>query len=140
MCTDDAEYFEINDEDDDENLLEEDDELFNALLKIIDENLPDNFIGKNNGMRYKTVMRAVEKLQKLVLEDDPDALFTCEPDPLLGTSLGVDIETVLFSISKMKEFCKILSLASSIEAMPLINGKVRVSITFDDVWKIIGAF
>ena len=109
-----------------------DDEPLNELLNILG-NIPKNVATMLNVPGCVKEMQSIAQIVKLVKVDFPDAEVTVEFDGLTGTSLLLTIVTEGVNIYKIKDFCDAVSVASTMDVVPLSDEKVQVGFTYEKI-------
>lgn len=110
----------------------ETDEALSELLGIFG-NIPKNVVTMLNVPGYVKAMRSITQIVKFVKVDFPDADVTVSFDDLTGTSLLLTIVTDGVNIYKIKEFCDAISVASTMDIVPLSGEKVQVGFTYEKI-------
>lgn len=110
----------------------ETDEALNELLGILG-NIPKNVVTMLNVPGYVKAIRSITQIVKFVKVDFPDAEATVEFDGLTGTSLLLTIVTDGVNVYKIKEFCDAVSVASTMDIVPLSDEKVQVGFTYEKI-------
>lgn len=104
------------------------DELMEMLGKI-----PKNTVTMLNVPIYKEAVRSANQIVKMIKEDYPDAEVTLEFDGLTGTSLLLTVVSDGANIYAVKDFCSALSAASTMDIVPLNDGKAQIGFTYRKV-------
>lgn len=104
------------------------------LLEYYVEHMPQNVYLVKNKDRYPLVEQAAREIADMALTCDEDAKIEIYPDDLTGSILCLKITADLFVIDMIDKFCESLKLASTFEACALTDGRVSVSMTFQDAW------
>lgn len=98
--------------------------------------LPKPTVQLLNIQRYRKMMEAAARLQKLVAETTPEGSMDIEIDQ--NFSLGsISIELPELSVLHPRAFSQVILEADNFEIYPLTNGNVRLDITFQRVLKPI---
>ena len=98
--------------------------------------LPKPTVQLLNIQRYRKMMEAAARLQKLVAETTPEGSMDIEIDQ--DFSLGsISIELPELSVLHPRAFSQVILEADNFEIYPLTNGNVRLDITFQRVLKPI---
>lgn len=87
--------------------------------------------------KLASAMKTIDYVESIVKEEDPDASIEVHFDPLLGTSLGVEIITTNVAIRNAPEFCMMAKNVDVIGIEPRVDDKVIFSLLFNDVKKPI---
>lgn len=105
-----------------------------VLVEFLRENLPDTIYLKTNFARYNEAVEAMRAISDIALDTDDKSRIKAEPDPLLGTSLGLQIKTSIFIVDEMDKFIDALKKADSFEAVALTDGAVEINVGFNNVF------
>lgn len=110
----------------------ETDEALNELMSLLGR-IPKNAVTMLNVPRYTEAVRSICQIVKFVKVDFPDAEATVEFDGLTGTSLLLTIVTDGVNVYKIKEFCDAVSVASTMDIVPLSDEKVQIGFTYEKI-------
>lgn len=98
--------------------------------------LPKPAVQLLNVQRYRKMMEAAARLQKLVAETTPEGSMNIEIDQ--DFNLGsISIELPELSVQHPRAFSQVIHEADNFEIYPLTNGNVRLDITFQRILKPI---
>ena len=98
--------------------------------------LPKPTVQLLNIQRYRKMMEAAARLQKLVAETTPEGSMDIEIDQ--DFNLGsISIELPELSVLHPRAFSQVILEADNFEIYPLTNGNVRLDITFQRILKPI---
>ena len=111
------------------DLFQESEDAIDQLLDLIG-NIPQNVVTMLNIPKYAEAVRSISKIVKFVKEDFPDAKASVEFDGLTGTTLILTIITDGMNVCAVKDFCEALSVASTMDVVPLDDGKVQIGFTY----------
>ena len=102
---------------------------------------PETIYLVKNKARYTEVMDAIRTICDFAIESNPEGTLLTMPtgDPLLGTSMIVEITSNLVVFEDMKKFCSALSKADNFEIRTTSNNKAFIGIVFADVYEIASA-
>ena len=92
-----------------------------------------------NKARYAEVMDAIRTICGFAtdgLNKDGTTFSMPHPDPLLGTSLILEITCDLLVFEDTQKFCAALSKADNFEVRTTNKGKVFIGIVFQDVYDL----
>lgn len=107
----------------------ETDEMLDELLTLLG-NIPKNTVTMLNIPKYSHAIHSISQIVKFVKEDFPEAEASICFDGLTGTTLILTIVTEGMNIYAVKDFCKALSVASTMDVVPLDNGKVQIGFAY----------
>ena len=111
---------------------EEDEETFaviDALIELIKKQ-PVPPLKYPNIIKYRAMMRSAEKLQALLKDEGVDVKII--PEFNIGS---ISVELSDLSVDLTHEFADIIAGADKFEIYPLLNGNIRLDITFQSVLK-----
>ena len=111
---------------------EEDEEVFeviDALIELIKKQ-PVPPLKYPNIVKYRAMMRSAEKLQALLKDDCVDVKII--PEFNIGS---ISVELPELSVDLTQAFADIIVGADNFEIYPLVNGNIRLDITFQSVLK-----
>lgn len=111
---------------------EEDEEVFeviDALIELI-KRQPVPPLKYPNIMKYRAMMRSAEKLQALLKDEGVNVEIT--PEFNIGS---ISVELPELSVELTQAFADIIAGADNFEIYPLLNGNIRLDITFQSVLK-----
>lgn len=107
----------------------ENDEILDELMALLGS-IPKDTVTMLDIPKYADAIRSVMQIVKFVKEDFPDAEVDLEFDALTGTTLLLTIITEGVNIYSIEEFCRALSVASTMDIVPLEDGKVQIGFTY----------
>ena len=108
-----------------------DEATLDALLDCI-RHLPKPSIKLLNFERYLEMLECADNLQKLLFETHTDATLTTELEH--GFNLGcISVELPELTIPHPQSFAGVVSKADNFEIYPLVDGRLRLDITFYNV-------
>ena len=110
----------------------ENDEMLDELMALLG-NIPKNTVTRLNIPKYADAIRSITQIVKFVKEDFPEAETSIDFDELTGRTLILTIITEGVNIYAIKDFCEALSVASTMDIVPLNDGKVQVGFTYRKV-------
>lgn len=85
-----------------------------------------------NMKKYKTMLKAAMLLKITIAEDAVE--FEATVDVIESFNAGVvSAELDEMTIYHPKRFASIISMADNVEIYPLINGKIQLTLTYQDV-------
>lgn len=99
-------------------------------LRGILSKLPKNTVTMLNMPKYTEAMRSVMQIIKFVRKDFPDAEVDLKFDEWTGTTLILTIVAEGMNIYAVKEFCEAISVASTMDVVPLDDGKIQIGFTY----------
>ena len=105
-----------------------------ALLDAYVTLMPKTAYLMLNKERYDEATAAIKEICEMAQLYDKDAKFDIHKDDLVGTSLNLSITSDLFVIDMIDKFCDSLRVANTFEVNPLTNGKISISMTFQNVY------
>lgn len=103
-----------------------------SLLEML-RRIPKEAVMAIDLQKFSVVKTSIEALVRIIAKDYPDATFKIEYDPLLGTSLALIVETDGVNVYDTKELCRAIAPVATIDAEPLLNGKIRISFAYSNV-------
>lgn len=115
-----------------DNIAPENDEILDELMALLGS-VPKNAVTMLNIPKYADAIRSVTQIVKFVKEDFPEAEAKIDFDELTGTTLLLTIITEGVNIYAIKDFCEALSSASTMDIVPLNDGRVQVGFTYRKV-------
>lgn len=110
----------------------ENDEVLESLMQLL-KRIPKNTITMLNIPKYAAVLTSVNQIVKHVKADYPDAEASLEFDGLTGTTLILTIVADGMNIYDIKNFCSALSVANTMDVIPLEDEKIQIGFTYHDV-------
>lgn len=110
-----------------------------AILEYMKEVFPKKPLTlQSRTHRKKEAEEAIQALIDYVKETDKELEVKISPDPLVGTSLGVDIKCQCAVFDNLDRLIGILLKASSIDFTPTTDGKLLIGVNFNHAAKITG--
>lgn len=104
---------------------------FEALVEYI-KCLPKATVKMINPPRYRLLMRTASQLTDLLRRTEPEGELNIEIDDTLNLgSISVELESL--TIEEPLTFADVIYKADNFEIYPLVNGKIRLDITFHGV-------
>jgi hypothetical protein len=113
---------------DDENLGEID-----ALIELLREKMPKQWITVLNIPRYLEAMNSVESIVRIVKEDCPNAEVRVYFDELIGTALCLSIVADVVNVYHLGAFCRAVAPATTMEVIPRIDERLEMGFTYQGV-------
>ena len=110
----------------------ETDAALSELIRLL-KKIPKNAVTMLNVPKYAEVIRSANQIVKFVKEDYPDVEASLEFDELTGTTLLLTIVSDGVNIYAIKDFCKALSVASTMDVIPLSDGRIQIGFTYNEV-------
>ena len=108
------------------------DEMLEELMSLLGS-IPKNTVTMLNIPKYADAIRSITQIVKFVKEDFSEAEANVAFDELTGTTLILTIVTEGVNIYAIKDFCSALSAASTMDIVPLNDGKVQIGFTYRKV-------
>lgn len=106
-----------------------------GLMNFIEE-LPQAKLKVLNLERYKTMMEVVAKLTAILRENNPEGEITIDVNEKFNLgSISVELDSL--TITSPVKFAEHIRRSDNFEVYPLVNGNVRLDITFQRVLKSI---
>lgn len=105
------------------------DEMLEELMALLG-GIPKNTVTMLNIPKYADAIRSITQIVKFIKEDFPDAEADVAFDELTGTTLILTMITEGVNIYAIKDFCSALSVASTMDIVPLNDGKVQIGFTY----------
>ena len=110
-------------------------DLLELLNDLYQRYMPETVYLVKNQPRHEQAMRTIEALIDRIAHEDDAADFNVKKDELIGTSIALEVTTVCFSTVNLAALCDLLQQADSLDVTPLVDGRVRLTIGFDNVYK-----
>lgn len=110
----------------------ETDAALNELMGVLGK-IPKNTVTMLNSHRYGEAIRSANQIIKFVKADYPDAEVTLEFDGLTGTSLLLTIVSYGVNIYTIKDFCKAIEPANTMDVIPRLDEKLEIGFTYKNV-------
>lgn len=97
--------------------------------------MPETVYLVKNHPRYEEATRTIWGLIAYFSQEDDTAEFSISKDELIGTSLALNVITDSFCLTDIPKPCGFLNQADSIDIIPLVDSRVRLTIGFNDAYK-----
>jgi len=85
-----------------------------------------------NEVRWKQVRKAFNSICEFFRESDSDARIEFKIESI-GTVASVWIKTDSISIMDIPAFIEVIKVANNLSIDPLLNGKIKIAMTFADI-------
>lgn len=108
------------------------DEMLQELMSLLGS-IPKNTVTMLDIPKYADAIRSITQIIKFVKEDFPEAEANIAFDELTGTTLILTIVTEGVNVYAVKDFCSALSVASTMDIVPLNDGKVQIGFAYRKV-------
>lgn len=106
---------------------------FDALVDYI-KCLPKATVKMINPSQYRLLMRTASQLTDLLRRNEPEGELNIEIDDTLNLgSISVELDSL--TVEEPLAFADVIYKADNFEIYPLVNGKIRLDITFQGVLK-----
>ncbi len=110
-------------------------DLFELLNDLYQRYMPETVYLVKNQPRHEEAMRSLWRLISFVTQEDETAEVSFSKNELIGTSLALDIKTYCFATTNVQELCDLLKQVDSLDVVPLTDGRVCLTVGFDNVYK-----
>ena len=106
----------------------------NQLIAMYEKFMPETVYLKRNGGRYEEVIKAMTELQNFILTIEEDAKFKIAKEELIGTSLVLEVNCTLLSLTEVDEFCSAIKTSNAIDITPKTDGTLEILFEFKDAY------
>lgn len=106
-----------------------------GLMNFIEE-LPQAKLKVLNLERYKMMMKTAAKLTSVLQKNNPDGEITIDVNEKFNLGY-ISVELDSLTITSPALFAELICRADNFEVYPLVNGNVRLDITFQRVLKSV---
>lgn len=110
---------------------------FDSFLEMYDEWQSNPHIYMVNRIQMQYLKAAYDNLEHLIHRHSADVKIEVKMNEFNDGAASITAETDEIVVKEIKSFIAVIEHASNFEVYPLLNGNMRIAITFNDLMTFI---